>query len=148
MAFQAMFPMATIGYILALPPGLIAKGHKILASQRDFHCASARAPPPPVRPPRSGFDGLTMELARCKVVIPSFLLVMLFLHAFHSWYAAIFEQYRSRFKPIQTATLDSLVSDVTFHNGFTVVDYKKKPPGSRVPVAASATANSNQKGKV
>ena len=42
MAFQAMFPMATIGYVSALPTGLIAKGHKILASQRDFHCTSAR----------------------------------------------------------------------------------------------------------
>ncbi len=40
---------------------------------------------------RSCFDGLTMELARCKVIIPSFLLVMLFLHALHSRYATIFE---------------------------------------------------------
>jgi hypothetical protein len=89
-----------------------------------------------------------MELARCKVIIPSFLLVMLFLRALHSQYASIFEQYWSRFKPIETATLDSLVSDVTFHDGFTVVDYKKKPPGSRLPATASATTNSDQKGKV
>jgi len=97
---------------------------------------------------RSRFDGLTMELARCKVIIPSFLLVVLFLRALHSRYASIFEQYRSRFKPIKTATLDSIVSDVTFHDGFTVVDSKKKPPGSRLPAAALATTNSNQKGKV
>ena len=81
----------------------------------------------------------------CKVIIPSFLLVVLFLRALHSWYATIFEQYWSRFKPIKTATLDSIVSDVTFHNGFTVVDSKKKPPGSRLPAAASANTNSNQK---
>jgi hypothetical protein len=56
MAFQAMFPMATIGYILALPPGLLAKGHETLASQCDFHRASAQASPPPARPPRSLLD--------------------------------------------------------------------------------------------
>ncbi len=33
---------------------------------------------------RSHFDGLTLELAQCKVVIPSILLVMLFLCALHS----------------------------------------------------------------
>ena len=56
MAFQEMFPMATIGYILALLPGLIAEGHEILASQHDILCASARAPTPPVRPLRSILD--------------------------------------------------------------------------------------------
>jgi hypothetical protein len=86
-----------------------------------------------------------MELAHCKVIIPSILSVMLFLRALHSRYATIFEQYWSRFKPIETTTLDSIVSDVTFHDGFTVVDSKKKPPGSRLPVAASANTNSNQK---
>ncbi len=93
----------------------------------------------------SRFDGLTMELARCKVIILSILSVMLFLRALHSWYATIFEQYWSRFKPIKTATLDSIVSDVTFHDGFTVVDSKKKPPGSWLPAAALANTNSNQK---
>ena len=44
---------------------------------------------------RSRFDGLTMELARCKVIIPSFLLVMLFLRALHGQYATIFEQYKT-----------------------------------------------------
>jgi len=55
-AFQEMFPSATIGYVSALPQGLLAKGHKILASQRAFHRASAWASPPPVRPPRSLLD--------------------------------------------------------------------------------------------
>jgi hypothetical protein len=43
------------------------------------------------------------------------------------------------------ATLDSIVSDVTFHDEFTVADSKKKPPGSRLPAAASANTNSNHK---
>ena len=57
MAFQVIFPMATIGYISTLPSGLIAKGHVVLASQRDFHCALAWASPPPARPPCSIMDG-------------------------------------------------------------------------------------------
>ncbi len=99
---------------------------------------------------RSRFDGLILELSRCKVTIPLFLMVMLFLRALHSRYSVIFEQYRSRFKPIETATLDSLVSDVVFHGGFTEVSHKKKPtppPGSRQP-AAAANTNTNQRGKV
>ena len=97
------------------------------------------------------FGRLILELARCKVVIPSFLLVVLFLHTLHSQYAAIFEQYWSHFKPILAATLDSLVADVNFHDFFTVVDYKKKPgpaPGFQVPAAALANTNSDQKGQV
>jgi hypothetical protein len=93
---------------------------------------------------RSRFDGLTLELSRCKVTIPSFLMVMLFLRALHSRYSVIFEQYRSRFKAIETATLDSLVSDVVFHDGFTEVSHNKKKaspvPGARQPAAASATS--------
>ena len=34
----------------------------------------------------SRFDGLTLELSQCKVTIPSFLMVMLFLRALHSQY--------------------------------------------------------------
>jgi hypothetical protein len=33
----------------------------------------------------SQFDGLTLKLAWCKVMIPSILLVMLFLRALHGW---------------------------------------------------------------
>jgi len=101
---------------------------------------------------RSRFDGLTLELSRCKVMIPSFLMVVLFLRALHGRYLVIFEQYRSRFKPIETATLDSLVSDVIFHDGFTDVSHKKKSasaPGARQPAAASATSGggTDQSGK-
>jgi hypothetical protein len=37
----------------------------------------------------SQFDGLIFEMARCKVVIPPLLIVMLFLHALHSCYSDI-----------------------------------------------------------
>jgi hypothetical protein len=43
----------------------------------------------------SCFDSLTLELARCKVVIPSNLLVMLFLHALHSWYEEIADAFQA-----------------------------------------------------
>ncbi len=39
-AFQELYPLATIGYISALPPGLIATGHDILRSQRKILCTS------------------------------------------------------------------------------------------------------------
>ncbi len=50
-AFQELYPLATIRYILALPPGLIATGHDILRSQRKILCASQQTDPPPVTPP-------------------------------------------------------------------------------------------------
>ncbi len=40
---------------------------------------------------RSQFDGLTIELAHCKVIFPSLLLVMLFLCALHGRYSSIVE---------------------------------------------------------
>jgi hypothetical protein len=99
------------------------------------------------------FDGLTLELACCKVVIPSILLVMLFLHALHGCYTVIVKQFQSRFKPIKSTTIDSIVSDVTYHDGFEVINHSKKgKPGSsprlHVPVAVSANTNSDCQSKV
>jgi hypothetical protein len=42
---------------------------------------------------RSHFNGLILEMACCKVVIPPLLLVMLFLRALHSRYLDIVEQF-------------------------------------------------------
>ncbi len=67
---------------------------------------------------QSRLDGLALKLAWCKVMIPSILLIMLFLCALHGWYSIIMDQFRSRFKPIKTATLDSIVSDMSYHDGF------------------------------
>ncbi len=66
----------------------------------------------------SQFDGLTLELARCKVMIPLILLVVLFLCALHGRYSIIVDQFWSRFKPIETTTLDSIVSDMSYLDGF------------------------------
>jgi hypothetical protein len=102
---------------------------------------------------RSQFDGLTLKLVRCKVMISLILMAMLFLHALHGWYSIIVDKFRSRFKPIETATLDSIVSDVSYHDGFQVVDHSKmgKPgsnPGPYVPAAALANINSDRQGRV
>jgi hypothetical protein len=41
----------------------------------------------------SRFDGLTLKLARCKDMIPSIFLVVLFLCALHGWYSIIVDQF-------------------------------------------------------
>jgi hypothetical protein len=73
----------------------------------------------------SRFNGLTLELARCKVVIQSILLVMLFLHALHVWYDEILNQFWMHFKPIETPTHNSIISNVTYHDGYQVMDHSK-----------------------
>ena len=58
MAFQAMFPMATIGYISALPPGLIAEGHEILVSRVPARLPSRLGSGfPPSRPASPVYSG-------------------------------------------------------------------------------------------
>jgi hypothetical protein len=77
----------------------------------------------------SHFNGLTQELLRCKVILPHLLSVMLFLRALHIRYADIIEQFHTRFKSIETASIDSIVSDVAYQDGFKLVDSKKGKPG-------------------
>jgi hypothetical protein len=54
-AFQELFPSATIRYISLLPEGLIAEGHRLLDEQRALFHASQRedttTAPPPITPP-------------------------------------------------------------------------------------------------
>ncbi len=102
---------------------------------------------------RSHFDGLTHELARCKVLIPSILLVMLFLWALHGCHVSIVDQFRSHFKLIKTATIDFIVSNITYHDGFHVINHSKKgkpgsSPGPCVPAAELANTNANCQGKI
>ncbi len=80
-------------------------------------------------------------------MILSILLVMLFLCALHGWYIIV-DQFGSCYKPIKTATLDSIVSDMSYHDGFQVVDHSKKgklgsTPGPCVLAAALANTNSD-----
>ncbi len=92
----------------------------------------------------SWFDGLIFEMARCKVVIPPLLLVMLFLCALHSCYSNIIEQFQTRQKSMETTSIDMIIDDVKYHDKFILkkprADKSPKPP-SRVPTAAVAHTN-------
>jgi hypothetical protein len=63
------------------------------------------------------------------------------------------KRLQTRFKPIETATLDLIISNVTYHDGFQVMDHSKKGEpvsgsGPCVPAATSANRNSDCQGKV
>jgi hypothetical protein len=97
----------------------------------------------------SRFDGIIMELSRCKVAIPQILMVMLFLRAIHSRYSDLLEQFCTSFKSIENAMVDSIVEDIGYHDGFTVHERKgAKPPTSAPRLPAAASANTDQKGTV
>jgi hypothetical protein len=80
----------------------------------------------PILEYRSQFDGLILDMLRCKVATPQILLVMLFLWALNSCYSTILDQFRSRFKSLDSATIDLVVEDVNHHDSFTVVNSKKE----------------------
>ncbi len=81
----------------------------------------------------SCFDGSVMDMPRCKVIIPPLLLVMIFLCVLHSRYSDILDQFRSRYKVLEDATIESVVVDVEYHDSFQLVDSDNKHPGSRGP---------------
>ena len=85
-----------------------------------------------------------MELSCCKVHIPQILMVMLFLKSIYSRYAEIMEQFCTRSCSIKTATLDSIVEGIKFHDEFMIHKRKgAKPPG---PCAAAAAASAGAAG--
>jgi hypothetical protein len=96
---------------------------------------------------RSRFDGLTLELLRCKVTLPTLLSIMLFLRGIHGHYADIVAQFQSGHKSIELTTIDSVLLDVTFHDSFTLVEAKKGKAGGssnsapRIPAAAATNAD-------
>ena len=50
---------------------------------------------------------------------------MIFICALHSRYSDILDQFRSSYKDLEAATIESVVADVTYHDGFQIVDPKK-----------------------
>jgi hypothetical protein len=97
----------------------------------------------PILEYRSRFEGLTQELSRCKVVLPHLLSVMLFLRALHIRYADIIKQFCTHFKSIETTSINSIVSDVAYQDGFKLVDSKKSKPGASPSPCVPATAAAN-----
>jgi len=90
---------------------------------------------------RSRFDGMIMDMRRCKVVIPPLLLVMIFIRALHSRYSDILDQFRSRYKDLESATIESVVADVTYHDSFQLVDTNKKSPKKSGPGASTVAVD-------
>ena len=84
-------------------------------------------------------------MLQCKVAIPQILLVVLFFWVLNSCYSTILDQFRSCFKSLDLATIDSVVEEVNHHDSFTVVDSlkeKKHPtPAGCIPAAASAVTD-------
>ena len=76
-------------------------------------------------------------MSRCKVVIPPLLLVMIFIRALHSRYSDILDQFCSCYKDLESATIESVIADVTYHDGFQLVDPNKKTPKKGGPGAST-----------
>ncbi len=66
----------------------------------------------------SRFDGMVLDMSRSKIFLLPILLVMLFLRALHSHYSDILDQFRSRYKVLEAATIDSIVEDARYHDEF------------------------------
>ena len=79
----------------------------------------------PIMEFRSRFEGMVVDMSRCKVIIPPLLLIMIFICALHSRYSDILDQFHSRYKDLEAATIESFVVDVTYHDGFWIVDPRK-----------------------
>jgi hypothetical protein len=67
----------------------------------------------------------------------------------HSRYSDLLDQFCTHFKSIEMASIDSIVDDIVYHDGFTVHERKGAKPSSFAPcVPAAASANTEQKGTV
>ncbi len=88
---------------------------------------------------RLQFDGMVNDMVWCKVVIPQILMVF-FLRSLHPCYNDLLEQFRSHYKSLDGASLDSIVADVWYHDEFKLVGLDKKLPPDRDPWAAAASA--------
>ena len=92
----------------------------------------------------SRFDGLALDMFWCKVIIPPLLLVMIFICGLHSRYSDILDQFRSRYKALEAATIDSVVADVKYHDGFKLVD---PPKHTRKAGTGASTVAADENGK-
>ena len=102
-----------------------------------------QGPSEPILEFRSRFDGMVLDMSRSKILLPPILLVMLFLRALHSRYSDILDQFRSRYKHLEAATIDSVVDDARYHDEFKLVGSDKK--GGPTPKAAAANVDKSGK---
>jgi hypothetical protein len=64
---------------------------------------------------------------------------MIFICALHLRYSDILDQFRSHYKDLDSAMVDSVVADVKYHDSFQLVDHNKKAP-KKGGLGASAVA--------
>jgi hypothetical protein len=76
---------------------------------------------------RSRFEGNLSVLSHSSVTIPQILQVMFFLRAIHPRYEGLLNQFASKHKDLSTASIDSILSDVKYMDGFIPVGAKGKP---------------------
>jgi hypothetical protein len=90
-----------------------------------------------------------LVLSHSSVTIPPIFQVMLFLRAIHPRYEGLLNQFTSEHKDLSTASIDSILSDAKYMDGFIPVGAKGKPvltPSTpRSPVAASVVADCDGK---
>ena len=96
----------------------------------------------------SRFNEMVNNMAWCKIIIPPILLVMFFLWSLHPCYEALLKQLHSWYKSLESASLDSIVAYVRYHDEFKLVDLNnKKSPAGKTPRAATAATNVDKQGK-
>jgi hypothetical protein len=94
------------------------------------------------------FDGMVNNMAQCKITIPPILLVMFFLWSLHPCYEALLKQLHSWYKSLESASLDSIVADIRYHDKFNLVGLdNKKSPAGKTPRADTAATNVDKQGK-
>ena len=98
---------------------------------------------------RSHFKGHFSTLSRSSVAIPQILQVMIFLRALRSRYQDLLNQFASKQKDLSVATIDSVIADAKFMDGFVAVvtNGKAATPSSFPCSLAAATALTNREGK-
>jgi hypothetical protein len=93
------------------------------------------------------FDGMVYDMAQCKINLPPIILVMFFLWYLYPCYDNLLEQFQSWYKDLESASLDSIVADVRYHDEFKLVGSDKKSLAGKKPRAATAATNVNKQGK-
>jgi hypothetical protein len=85
-----------------------------------------------------------MELSCHKVTIPQILMVILFLCAIYGSYSDLLEQFWTRIKLIEMATIDLVVEDIVYHDSFIVHECKDVKLSRSTPcLPATTSANTD-----
>ena len=70
---------------------------------------------------------------------------MIFIRALHLRYSNILDQFHSRYKDLDSVTVDSVVADVKYHDSFQLVDHTKKAPKKDGPGASAVAVDKSGK---